>query len=124
MYPNGELTGRIIEVAIEVHRNLGPGLIESVYETCMSYEFTERNMFFERQKDIKLVYKGITLESCCRLDLLVEKKVIVELKSVDMLHPIHEAQILTYLKLTGISTGLLINFNCRLLKDGIRRFVL
>ncbi len=124
MYPNGELTGRIIEVAIEVHRNLGPGLIESVYETCMSYEFTERNMFFERQKEIKLVYKEITLESCCRLDLLVEKKVIVELKSVDMLHPIHEAQILTYLKLTGISTGLLINFNCRLLKDGIRRFVL
>jgi GxxExxY protein len=124
MYPHADLTSRIIEAAIEVHRNLGPGLIESVYETCLSYEFTERNICFERQKEIKLIYKGISLESICRLDLLVEGKVIIELKSVDQIHPVHEAQLLTYLKLSGIKTGLLINFNSRLLKDGIRRFVL
>ncbi|HIJ95666.1 MAG TPA: GxxExxY protein [Desulfuromonadales bacterium] len=124
MYPNGELTGLIIEAAIEVHRHLGPGLIESVYETCFSYELHERNLNHERQKEIALIYKGISLDSTCRLDLVVEGKVIVELKSVEQLHPLHEAQILTYLKLTGIKTGLLINFNSRLLKDGIRRFVL
>jgi len=124
MYPNSDLTRLIIEAAIEVHRNLGPGLIESVYETCMCYEFVERNLFFERQKDLTLIYKGISLDSTCRLDLVVENKVIIELKSVDQLHPVHEAQLLTYLKLSGIKIGLLINFNSRLLKDGIRRFVL
>ncbi len=124
MYPNSDLTRLIIEAAIEVHRNLGPGLIESVYETCLCYELVERKLNFERQKELALVYKGISLESTCRLDLVVENKVIVELKSVDQLHPVHEAQLLTYLKLSGIKTGLLINFNSRLLKDGIRRFVL
>jgi len=123
MYPNAELTSRIIDAAIEVHRHLGPGLIESVYEVCLCHELTERNLNFERQKEIALIYKGISLESVCRLDLVVEGKVILELKSVDQLHPIHEAQLLTYLKLSGIKTGLLINFNSRLLKDGIRRFV-
>ncbi len=124
MYPNAELTGLIIEAAIEVHRNLGPGLIESVYETCLCYELVERKLNFERQKDLALTYKGISLDSTCRLDLVVENKVIIELKSVEQLHAIHEAQLLTYLKLSGIKTGLLINFNSRLLKDGIRRFVL
>jgi len=124
MYPNAELTGLIIEAAIEVHRNLGPGLIESVYETCMCHEFGERSLNFERQKDLALIYKGVSLDSTCRLDLVVENKVIIELKSVEQLHSIHEAQLLTYLKLSGIKTGLLINFNSRLLKDGIRRFVL
>jgi GxxExxY protein len=124
MYPESELTNRIIEAAIEVHRNLGPGLIESVYETCLCHELTERMFQFERQKEINLTYKGISLDSICRLDLVVEGKVILELKSVDQLHPVHEAQLLTYLKLSGIKTGLLMNFNCRLLKDGIRRFVL
>ena len=124
MYPNAELTHLIIEAAIEVHRNLGPGLIESVYETCMCYELVERKLNFERQKELALVYKGASLDSTCRLDLVVENKVIIELKSVDQLHPVHEAQLLTYLKLSGIKIGLLINFNSRLLKDGIRRFVL
>lgn len=124
MYPNAELTGCIIEAAIEVHRNLGPGLIESVYETCLCYELMERNLNFERQKDLALIYKGIALDSTCRLDIVVEGKVILELKSVEQLHTIHEAQLLTYLKLSGLNTGLLINFNSRLLKDGIKRFVL
>ncbi len=124
MYPNAELTHLIIEAAIEVHRYLGPGLIESVYETCMCYELVERKLNFERQKELALVYKGVSLDSTCRLDLVVENKVIIELKSVDQLHPVHEAQLLTYLKLSGIKIGLLINFNSRLLKDGIRRFVL
>lgn len=124
MYPNSDLTSLIIEAAIEVHRNLGPGLIESVYETCMCYELNERKLSFDRQKDLALVYKGISLDSTCRLDLVVESKVIIELKSVDQLHSVHEAQLLTYLKLSGIKIGLLINFNSRLLKDGIRRFVL
>ncbi len=123
MYPEAELTNKIIEAAIEVHRNLGPGLIESVYETCLCHEFKERALCYERQKEIALTYKGIILDSTCRLDLVVERKVVLELKSVDQLHPIHEAQLLTYLKLSGIKTGLLINFNSRLLKDGLRRFV-
>jgi len=121
MYPNAELTGRVIEAAIEVHRNLGPGLIESVYETCLCHELRERNIGFERQKEIPLIYKGICLESVCRLDLVVEEKVIIELKSVDQLHPVHEAQLLTYLKLSGITTGLLVNFNSRLLKDVVSK---
>jgi len=124
MYPNEKLTGLIIEAAIEVHRNLGPGLMESVYETCLCYELTLRDLQFERQKELSLVYKGICLDSTCRHDVIVDGKVIIELKSVDQLHPIHEAQVLTYLKLSGVKTGLLINFNSRLLKDGIRRFVL
>ncbi|MBI2354544.1 MAG: GxxExxY protein [Deltaproteobacteria bacterium] len=123
MYYDADLTNRIIEAAIEVHRNLGPGLIESIYETCLCHEFAERSLSFERQKEIVLTYKGISLDNICRLDLVVEGKVILELKSVDQLHSIHEAQLLTYLKLSGLKTGLLINFNSRLLKDGIRRFV-
>jgi GxxExxY protein len=123
MYPNAELTGLVIEAAIEVHRNLGPGLIESVYETCLCYELVERTLNFERQKELALVYKGIHLDSTCRLDIVVEGKIVLELKSVDQLHSVHEAQLLTYFKLSGIKTGLLMNFNSRLLKDGIRRFV-
>lgn len=123
MYPESELTNRIIAAAIEVHRNMGPGLIESVYEVCLCHELAEQKLCYERQKEIMLTYKGIALDSSCRLDLVVEGKVVLELKSVEQIHPVHEAQLLTYLKLSGIKIGLLINFNSRLLKDGIRRFI-
>jgi GxxExxY protein len=124
MIDSGGLTGRIIDAAIEVHRAMGPGLIESVYEVCLCHELTSREIVFERQKEIPLMYKGVQLENICRLDVVVESRVVLELKSVELLHPVHEAQLLTYLKLSGIKTGLLINFNSRLLKDGIKRFVL
>lgn len=115
MYPNAGLTSKIIEAAIEVHRNLGPGLIESVYETCLCFELAERNLSVERQKPLALTYKGIELDSTCRMDIVVEGNVIIELKSVEQIHPVHEAQLLTYLKLSGVKIGLLINFNSRLL---------
>ena len=124
MYRDSELTRLIIEAAIEVHRVLGPGLLESVYETCLCHELNIRGIFFERQKALPVSYKGVMLDCGYRLDLVVNHTVIVELKSVDALLPIHEAQLLTYLRLSGLRTGLLLNFNCRLLKDGIKRLVL
>jgi GxxExxY protein len=119
---DNEITQRIIGAAIEVHKQLGPGLLESAYEECLCHELTVRNMNFERQKPIPLVYKEAKLDCGYRLDLLVEGRIVVELKSIDGLGPIHEAIILTYLKLSGHKLGLLINFNVSLLKDGIRRF--
>ena len=124
MYYDAEITNAIIEAAIEVHRSLGPGLLESTYETCLCYEFDQRRISYERQKNIPLAYKGLNLDCGYRLDLVVYDKVIIELKSVEVIQPIHEAQLLTYLKLSGIKTGLLINFNSKLLKDGIKRMVL
>ena len=124
MYRDAELTQLIIEAAIEVHRVLGPGLLESVYEICLCYELEKRGIFFERQKSLPVSYKGIMLDCGYRIDLIVNHSVIVELKSVDALLPVHEAQLLTYLKLSGLRTGLLLNFNSRLLKDGIKRMVL
>ena len=121
MFDN-EITQHIIGAAIEVHKQLGPGLLESAYEECLCHELTVRNMHFERQKPIPLVYKEAKLDCGYRLDLLVEGRIVVELKAVDGLGPIHEAIILTYLKLSGHKLGLLINFNVSLLKDGIRRF--
>jgi GxxExxY protein len=118
------LTGEIIGAAIEVHRQLGPGLLESTYEACLCQELELRNIAFECQKPLPLEYKGIKLDCGYRLDLLVAGLVIVEIKSVEALAPIHEAQLLTYLKLTGVHIGLLINFNVPVLKDGIRRLVL
>jgi GxxExxY protein len=119
-----ELTRQIIGAAIEVHRLLGPGLLESAYEGCLCHELALRRIHFEKQKPIPLVYKGTRLECGFRLDLLVEGRVVVELKSVDALGPIHEAIILTYLRLSGHSLGLLINFNVPVLKDGVRRFIM
>jgi GxxExxY protein len=121
---NTELTRSIIGAAIEVHKLLGPGLLESAYEDCLCHEFALRKISFEKQKPIPLVYKGTKLECGFRLDLLVEGRVVVELKSVDGLGPIHEAIVLTYLRLSGHELGLLINFNVPLLNDGVRRFVM
>jgi GxxExxY protein len=117
------ITEAIIGAAIEVHRNLGPGLFESTYEACTAFELTQANWEVERQKVLPIVYKGLQLDEGYRLDLLVAKTVIVEIKAVSALAPIHEAQLLTYLKLTGLRVGLLINFNVPLLKDGIKRLV-
>lgn len=113
----------IIAAALEVHRNLGPGLLESAYEECLCYELKTRGIPYFRQQALPVVYKGIKLECGYRLDIVVNDKILLELKSVEKLLPIHEAQILTYLKLSGIRTGLLINFNEVLLKNGIKRIV-
>ena len=118
-----ELTGQIIGAAIEVHKQLGPGLLESTYQACLCHELELRGISFECQKPLPLEYKGIRLECGYRIDLLVAGLVIVEIKSVEALAPIHEAQLLTYLKLTGIKVGFLINFNVVVLKQGIRRLV-
>jgi len=118
-----ELSNRIIGAAIEVHRVLGPGLLESAYEECLCRELTLQDVLFERQKPLPVTYKGIYLDCGYRLDILVEKLVIVELKTVEHIEPIHEAQLLTYLKLSNLWLGLLINFNVPVLKEGIRRIV-
>jgi GxxExxY protein len=119
-----EVTGKIVDAAYEVHSNLGPGLIENIYETCLIYELTQRGLSFERQKTLPIKYKEVSLENALRIDLLVEDSIVVELKSVEKLLPVHEAQLLTYLKLIKSRLGLLINFNVPLIKDGIERIVL
>lgn len=119
-----EITEAIIGAAIEVHRHLGPGLLESVYEAALAHEISARGLAVERQKSVPIAYKGITLDEGFRLDLLVAGEVIVELKTVETLLPVHEAQVLSYLKLTGLKLALVINFKTALLKDGIRRFSL
>ena len=116
-----DLTGKVIGAAIEVHRILGPGLLESAYEECLCHELRLRKLPFERQKELPVEYKGVKLDCGYRLDIVVANRLIVELKACDSLKPIHEAQLLTYLKLTGIKVGLLINFNVPVLKEGIRR---
>ena len=117
------LTGEVIGAAIGVHKLLGPGLLESVYEECLCYELKLRDIYFERQKDLPVEYKAVKLDCAYRLDVVVENNLVLELKSCDSLLPIYEAQLLTYLKLTGIKVGLLINFNVPVLKDGIKRLV-
>ena len=118
------VTERILGAAIEVHRELGPGLLESAYEECLATELALRGIRFERQKPVPLLYKGSKIGLGFRLDLVVEDLVAVELKAVDAILPIHEAQVLTYLKLTGLQVALLLNFNVKLLPKGIRRLVL
>lgn len=118
------LTGEIIGAAIEVHRHLGPGLLESAYLTCLTRELYLRQIPFKREVQLPLEYKGVHLGCGYRLDLLVGNAVVVETKSVECLNPIHEAQLLTYLKLGGWKVGLLLNFNVELLRTGIRRRVL
>ena len=118
------LTREIIGAAIEVHRGLGPGLLESAYAACLSYELSRRRLRFEQEKPLPITYKDVKLDAGYRLDFLVENEVVVEVKAVDALVPLHEAQILSYLKLGGYKRGLLINFNVKVLKDGIKRIVL
>jgi GxxExxY protein len=118
-----ELTGTIIGAAIRVHRELGPGLLESTYEACLSYELGEAGLVVERQATLPVRYRDVNLDCGYRIDLLVEKAVIVELKAVDRIEPIHEAQLLSYLKLSGCNVGLLINFNVKILRNGIRRMI-
>jgi GxxExxY protein len=117
-------TGPIIGAAIEVHRNLGPGLLESAYEECLCHELHLRGLEFKRQVELPVLYKGLKLDCGYKIDLVVQDAVILELKVVERLHPIHEAQLLTYMRLTGKQVGLLINFNVPLLTQGIVRMVL
>ena len=117
------ITEAIIGGAIQVHRVLGPGLLESAYEACLAFELKKRGLRIEQQKPLPLVYDQVKLDCGYRIDLLVEGAVVVEVKSVDALAPIHEAQVISYLKLSGCKVGLLINFNVLQLKDGVRRFI-
>jgi len=119
-----ELTEAIIGAAIEVHKTLGPGLLESAYEDCLKHELELRGHSVRKQVPLPVVYKGLELECGYRMDLVVEETVIIEVKSVDQIHPVHEAQLLTYLRISGKRVGLLINFNVELLKNGIIRRVL
>jgi GxxExxY protein len=118
------VAARILDAAFQVHRTLGPGLLESVYETCVCHELTKAGIEFRRQLVLPIVYDGIRLDAGLRLDLLVADSVIVELKAIESLLPIHEAQLITYLKLANKRLGLLFNFNVSLLKNGFKRIVL
>jgi len=117
-----DISGKIIGCAIEVHKALGPGLLESAYEECLFYEIKEAGLKVERQKALPVIYKDVKLEAGYRIDLLVEDKVVVELKSVEALNDVHTAQVLTYLKLSDCKLGLLMNFNVVKLIDGIKRY--
>jgi GxxExxY protein len=119
-----ELTDKIIGAAIEIHKVLGPGLLESAYQVCIEHESTLRNIPFQRLVNLPLNYKGVALNAGYVIDLVYNERVIVELKAVERVIPVHEAQLLTYMKLTGIRVGLLINFNVPVLKNGICRRVL
>ena len=118
-----DFTHSLIGLAIDVHRELGPGLLESAYEECLAYELQQSSISFVRQEAVPIAYKGLHLECGYRLDLLIEDRLVVELKSVDELLPIFDAQVLTYMKLANKSVGLLINFNVPVLKMGLKRFV-
>jgi GxxExxY protein len=124
MYYASALSKRIIGAAIEVHRELGPGLLESAYQACLARELIIQRLPFEREKPLPVVYKGVRVDCGYRLDFVVASKVIVELKAVQLIHPIHQAQVLTYLQLSGHRLGLLINFNVKVLKDGVKRLIL
>ena len=121
---NRDLTEAIIGGAITVHSELGPGLLESVYEKCLAFELADRGLSITTQKEIPVRYKNLTFDCSFRADLIVDNKVLVELKSIDQLTPIHTSQVITYLKLTGLKTGLLINFNVQTLKTGLKRISL
>jgi GxxExxY protein len=121
---NDRLTEKIIGYAIEVHRLLGPGLLESAYEECLCYELGQNGLACRRQVPLPVVYKAIRLDCAYRMDVVVQDHVILEIKTAERLIPIHEAQLLTYMKLSGIPTGLLLNFHAAVLRDGIRRMML
>ncbi len=118
------ISGAVINASYQVHTYLGPGLLEKVYELCLCKELQESGWYVERQKSVDIDYKGELFKDALRIDVLVSNEVICEIKSVDQLHPIHEAQLLTYMKLTNKKLGLLINFNVPKIKQGIRRFIL
>ena len=118
-----EISNKVIGCALEVHKALGPGLLESSYERCLTFELLAANIRHETQKELSINYKGTKLDCGYRVDFIVENELIIELKAVDKVHPIHEIQLLTYMKLANVKTGLLINFNVKKLKDGIKRFV-
>lgn len=118
------LSERVIKMAIDVHRQLGPGLLESTYEECLCFELRAASTQFERQVALPVVYKTVKLDCAYRMDIVVEQRLVVEVKSVERLMPIHEAQMLTYLRLSGHKIGLLMNFNTAILKNGLRRLVL
>jgi GxxExxY protein len=122
--PSQSLTHTVIGCAIEVHRQLGPGLLESAYQSCLEWELEEAGVTFASQQSLPIIYKGRRLDVGYRLDLVVEARIVVELKAVKSLEPVHEAQLLTYLRLTDLQVGLLLNFNTAVLKDGIKRMVL
>ncbi|MDX8395473.1 MAG: GxxExxY protein, partial [Mariprofundaceae bacterium] len=119
-----ELTEQIIGAAIAVHRELGPGLLESSYEACLAFELMDKGLKVERQKDLSISYRGHLIDCAYRLDLVVEDQVIVELKAVEKMLPVHKAQLLSYLKLSGLKVGLLMNFHEVMLKKGLQRLVL
>ncbi|MDA8100509.1 MAG: GxxExxY protein [Nitrospiraceae bacterium] len=123
MLHHEELTAKLISAAIEVHRQLGPGLLESAYEECYCHELGLRDIKIERQKPLSLEYKGVNLDCGYRMDVVADQRVVVEIKCVDAILPIHEAQLLTYLKLSRLKVGLIINFHSRFTKDGIKRLV-
>jgi GxxExxY protein len=118
-----KLSSKIIGAAIEVHKTLGPGLLESAYEKCLCHELNRNNLPFERQKALPIVYKGKRLDCGYKLDIVVENRIILELKSCEQIEPIHKAQLLTYLKLSGLTLGLLLNFRVSVMRDGIARIV-
>jgi GxxExxY protein len=121
---DSELTERVIGLAIEVHRHLGPGLLESAYEECLSYELKRAGIGYVRQAPLPVVYKQVRLDCGYRMDIVVPQALVIEIKAVEQITPLHEAQILTYLRLSGIPVGLLMNFNTVALRHGLRRFVL
>ncbi len=119
-----KVASEIINAAMTVHRTLGPGLLEKVYEVCLCHELEKRNLKFQKQVNVPIVYDGISFEEGYRIDILVEDKIIIELKAVENYHPVWKAQVLSYLKVTGKRLGLIINFNVPLLKDGVHRVIL
>ncbi|WP_333700539.1 GxxExxY protein [Bacteroides congonensis] len=118
------LTNKVLGLAFEVHTQLGAGLLESTYESCLFYELKENNISVERQKKLPIIYKGFQLDTDYRIDLFIDNQLIIELKSVETLQPVHSAQLLTYMKLSNMKYGLLLNFNVPHLKQGIKRFIL
>jgi GxxExxY protein len=120
----GELTERIIGLAIEVHKQLGPGLLESAYEECLCFELGQSGIAYGRQVPLPVLYKGVRLDCGYRMDIVVANEVVVEIKAIERLVPIHDAQMLTYLRLSNRKVGLIMNFNSAILKDGLRRIVL
>jgi GxxExxY protein len=121
---HADLTERIIGAAVDVHRELGPGLLESTYEACLAYVLTAEGLHVERQKQLPVHFRGVMIDCGYRIDLVVDQRILIELKAVDELIKVHEAQVLTYLKLSGLRVGLLMNFNVTRLLDGFKRFVL
>ena len=119
-----ELSRQVVDAVFHVHKALGPGLLESVYEVCLCHELTKRGVAFQRQLTLPVVYDGVEIEAGLRLDLWIENQLIVELKAVEQLHEVHQAQLITYMKLTDTRLGLLVNFNVPVIKQGIKRIIL